>query len=135
MAMRIVKPDNAPPARVKAEKRPDYLAWLHTLPCAVTGGLGVEAAHLSYSAPRYGHYGRARGKKAPDRWALPLSPVQHRRQHGMNERDFWARTGINPHELALTLWGIYSDFDGYEATVRATSRILSGVAIATAKGE
>ncbi len=129
MAMRIVKPDNAPPARVKTEKRPDYLAWLHTLPCCVTGVYGVEAAHLSYAAPRYGHYGRANGKKAPDRWALPLSSAQHRRQHGMNEREFWETVGINPHELALTLWGIYCDFDEYDATVRASARIMSGVAV------
>lgn len=93
----------------KAAKSKDYLSFLHSLPCVVTGATTVQAAHVSFAAPRYGHYGRGRGTKAPDRFALPLSPEEHARQHSMNEAAYWASVGINPHILALTLWGLFTD--------------------------
>lgn len=61
------------------------------------------------AAPQYGHYGRGKGAKAPDRWALPLSPDEHARQHRIGEEAFWRRHGINPHALALTISGLWSD--------------------------
>lgn len=99
----------APVPKAKAAKSKGYLAFLHQLPCAVTGVRIVEAAHLSMAAPQYGHYGRGKSAKVADRWALPVSPEQHRRQHSMNEREYWNGVGINPHVLALTLWGLWSD--------------------------
>ena len=93
----------------KPAKSKDYLSFLHSLPCVVTGATTVQAAHVSFAAPRYGHYGRGRGTKAPDRFALPLSPEEHARQHSMNEAEYWAAVGINPHILALTLWGLFTD--------------------------
>lgn len=93
----------------KPTKSKGYLSFLHQLPCVVTGVHTVEAAHLSYAEPQYGHYGRGKGSKAPDRWALPLSPEQHRRQHSMNEQEYWQSVGINPHVLALSLFGLWSD--------------------------
>lgn len=127
--MRIVRPDTAfaDKTRRRAEKKPAYLAFIHTLPCCVTGRTGVQAAHLSFADPWYGHYGRARGTKAPDLFALPLSPEEHSKSHSMNEERYWLEIGINPHELALTLWGIWSNYDEYEATERATARILAGI--------
>lgn len=128
MAFRIQPQITELPPRRPA-KRKDYLAWLHTLPCVVTGQFVVQAAHVSFSAPWHGHYGRAKGTKAPDRFTLPLCIAEHARQHSMNERDYWDSVGINPHELANTLFGIFSDYDEYEATERAKSRILSGLAV------
>lgn len=131
MAMTIVK--SAPVAfpKQRPAKRKSYLTWLRTLPCCVTGLMGVEAAHVSYAAPFYGHYGRAKGTKAADRFALPLSPSEHRRQHAMNEEAYWTSAGINPHGLANTLFGIWSDYDEYEATERATARIMDGLSHST----
>lgn len=120
-------PDQTPKRR--PEKRSDYLSWLHTLPCCVTGRNDVEAAHLSSANPWYGHYGRGRGTKAPDRFALPLSKAEHNKQHSMGEAEYWASTGINPHELAVTLFGIHADYDGFEATQRAEARIRAGLAV------
>jgi hypothetical protein len=110
MASRIA-PSAAPqPQRKgKVEKQPDYLAFLHKLPCVSTGRTGVEAAHLSMANPDYGHYGRGKGTKAHDRWALPLCPEEHQRQHGMSERSYWDQIEINPHPLALTLWGLWTE--------------------------
>lgn len=129
MAFRIATTPFEPTPKKRPAKRKSYLAWLHSLPCVVTGRHGVEAAHVSFAAPLYGHYGRAKGTKAPDRFALPLSKAEHVRQHSMNEQIYWLSVGINPHELANTLFGIFSDYDEYEATDRATSRIISGLTV------
>lgn len=115
--------------KTKPKKNRDYLAFLHTLPCVVTGVHTVEAAHLSYPELQYGHYGRGKSSKAPDRWALPLSPEQHRRQHNMNEREYWRSVGINPHVLALTIHGLWSDM-GDDAQPFAAAIINQGLALA-----
>ena len=111
----------------RPEKRKDYLSWLHTLPCCISGQYGVEAAHTSTAEPFYGHWGRAKGTKAPDIFALPLSADMHRESHSGNEVEWWRGKGINPWVLALTLYAIYSMYDELEATDRATARIISGL--------
>jgi hypothetical protein len=88
-------------------KEKSYLVWLHDLPCIVTGRLGVEAAHISYPAPAYGKLGRAKGQKESDRWAVPLCAEEHRNQHSMGERTYWALQGIDPCLVALALHGAY----------------------------
>jgi hypothetical protein len=114
--MRIARPDTAfslQPKTAKARKDSGYLAWLHEVPCIVTGTLPVEAAHLSTANPKYGHMGRGKGQKAHDRWALPLSQDEHRLQHHQGEatywRERWVRLGIKPHFTALVLHGLYLD--------------------------
>jgi hypothetical protein len=130
MAFRIASIPREEPPRKRPAKRAGYIAWLHTLPCCVTGQAGVQAAHLSYASPWHGHYGRAKGTKAPDRFALPLCDAEHRRQHAMNEEAYWQGVGINPHELALTVFGLFNDYDEHEATKRASARIFAGLASA-----
>jgi hypothetical protein len=129
MAFRIANTNfDATPKR-KAMKNKDYLSFIHALPCCVTGAYGVEAAHLSSPALQLGHYGRGKSSKASDRWALPLSPAQHRIQHSMNEMEFWRRAGIDPHVLALTIFGLFSDM-GEEAEPFAAAIINQGLALA-----
>lgn len=98
-------PDPTP--KRKPTKSKNYLAFIHELPCCVTGRYGVEAAHLSFAMPRFGHYGRGKSSKVSDRWALPLCADEHRRQHSMSEEAYWF--GRAPHVLALTLFGLWSD--------------------------
>ena len=127
MAFQIKPREDTYFPKKKATKNKGYLAWLHELPCCVTGRYGVEAAHLSYANPMFAHYGRGRGTKSSDRWALPLSPEEHRKQHSMNEEEYWHQFPWSPHILALTIWGVYS-CDGDLATEIATSVIMSRVA-------
>lgn len=108
--------------KAKPKKAASYLAFLHLLPCVVTGRYGVQAAHVSFANPYYLHYGRGKGHKADDRWALPLSSEAHRAQHNHNERDWWASQGINPHELALILFGAWSAM-GDDAEPFCTAKI------------
>lgn len=128
MASRI-----APPSTVlsfpkqKAKKSGPYLDFIRRLPCATTGVMGVQAAHVSFSSPWHGHYGRGRGTKASDRWAVPLSPYEHAKQHSMNEAEYWAEKQICPHSLALTLYGLWNDLDEYEAIQFGSARIMQGI--------
>jgi hypothetical protein len=87
----------------KPVKDKPYLAWLHSLPCVVTGRMPVEAAHISYADARYGKLGRGKGTKESDWWAVPLHSEEHARQHTMNEREYWSRLGIDPCIVALAL--------------------------------
>lgn len=110
--MKIARPDTAfslQPKTAKARKDSGYLAWLHSVPCIVTGTLPVEAAHLSTANPKYGHMGRGKGQKSNDRWALPLSPEEHRKQHHLGEYSFWAHKRVDPYLTALVLHGLYLD--------------------------
>ena len=110
-ATRIVKPPRPVASKKTAPvKAPDYLAFIRTLPCIVTRTYPAEAAHLSGQNPAYGHFGRAKARKASDRWVLPLSNGAHRQQHNIgDEMKFWEMYGINPYVSALTLHGLWSD--------------------------
>lgn len=126
MAIQIAKSAPAYFPKRKPSKSASYLSWLRSLPCVITGRYGVEAAHVSFPAPNYAHYGRAKSSKASDRWALPLSADQHRAQHNMNEAEFWREAGIDPHIVAMVLWGLWSEM-GEDATEAATAVIMQGV--------
>ncbi len=100
----------SPMPNTRARKNGSYLAFIRSLPCAVSGSRSdIEAAHLSFACTPLGHYGRGKSSKSPDRWALPLSAESHRQQHSGNEELFWTRAGIDPHILALAIFGLWSD--------------------------
>lgn len=85
------------------EKDDAHLRWLRTLPCVITGERPVEAAHIRYGDPVYGKRETGRSEKPSDRFCVPLSAAKHREQHDMNEREFWARHGLDPLRIALAL--------------------------------
>lgn len=91
----------------KRVKEPDYLDFIRSLPCLVTRKEGVEAAHVSYAVPEYGKLGRGKGTKESDRWAVPLSPDEHRKQHTGDEREYWRSVGIDPCITAALLYAAY----------------------------
>jgi len=122
MAFRIAAMSPDPTPKKKATKSASYLSFIRLLPCVLTGQYGVEAAHLSMAAPRYGHYGRGKGSKVSDRWVLPLSQAKHARQHEIGEDLFWRSAGIDPHILALTIHGLWTDL-GDDAEPFATAII------------
>jgi hypothetical protein len=91
----------------KRIEKPAYLDFIRSLPCLVTRREGVEAAHVSYADPRAGKLGRGKASKESDCWAVPLSPEEHRRQHGMDEREYWRSVGIDPVPIAAFLHAAY----------------------------
>jgi hypothetical protein len=119
---RIVYPDETQRfgKTTKRVQKPGYLDFIRSLPCLVSGMIGVEAAHLSTANPEWGHLGRAKAAKAGDRWALPLTSKLHTEQHAGNELAFWRRHGINPYRAAVTIHGLWSDYgaDAHEHVVK-----------------
>ncbi len=95
--------------KTKPAKDSDYLAWLHKLPCCISGRTPVQAAHLSTTNVNWGHFGRGKSQKASDRFALPLHAHLHANQHAGNELDFWKRHGVNPYLSAVILHGMFCD--------------------------
>jgi hypothetical protein len=46
----------------------------------------------------------------------PLHPDLHVDQHRTNEASWWAMQGVDPHQIALILWGIWNEHKRDEAT-------------------
>ena len=95
----------------KRVERPNYLDWIRSLPCIVTGKSEVDAAHISFPSPSDGKLGRGLSRKESDRWTLPLCRDEHRRQSNMNEREYWHAVNIDPVRVCLALYGAYPDHE------------------------
>lgn len=109
--------------RRSKQKRPrvnadGHLKWVRTLPCLVTGQHGVEAAHIRFADPRYRKPAVGMAEKPDDKWVVPLSPAEHRRQHSMNEQAYWAEVGIDPVFVAMLLWNNTGDDEEGESIIR-----------------
>lgn len=116
------------PSRGKRRPRitdEQYLRWLRTLPCTLTGRRPVEAAHIRLANPIYGKRETGKSEKPSDRWALPLCADKHREQHGENERLFWLRHGVDPCQVAAALWASEMDDEAAEVILRAARETAS----------
>ncbi len=81
-----------------------YLDWLREQPCAVTGYSGpCDPAHTFKSTG-----GGGIGLKSTDKFALPLSPPQHRIQSEMPEMKYWRDALINSPLLRNRMITCYS---------------------------
>jgi len=131
MAFRLPSnPDAFSVPKKRPEKRKHYLRFIHELPCCISGNMGVQAAHVSFADPWYGAYGRGKGAKVSDRFALPLSAELHELQHSGklgSEQDFWIKHNVSPHSLANTLFCIYQDYEESDAVRFAAARIMQGL--------
>lgn len=101
----------------KRERDKDYLAWLHELPCCVTGVTnGVIAHHITIDRGRM-------GVKSDDSLALPLLHELHDQHpgalHVIGERRFWNQHGINPFLLAFSLHISYTEYNKNHAFAKA----------------
>jgi len=80
------------------------------MPCAAcqTRGGGVDAHHITYAGLN------ALSKKVSDEFTVPLCRGCHNRlhTHPFGERDYWLGVGIDPLELAQTLWEKTNQIDG-----------------------
>ena len=98
----------APRSRTN-KKRPrnlPYMLWIKTLPCAVCGRTGSEAAH---TGPR------GLGQKSPDESCIPLCPEHHRTGgdaiHVLGPRTFESAHGFVVAELVEQLNRAWSLLD------------------------
>ena len=120
----------------KGKKRPrehdkGHLAWLSTLPCVITGRRPVHVAHIRYADRTYGKAATGMGEKPSDKWCVPLLAELHlngpNAQHNGNERLFWARYGLDPLRIALSLYVNTGD-DEQAAVIIAESVALARAA-------
>ena len=93
------------------QKSKPYLEWLHELPCVITGRSPVEACHVRFGAFAYGKRETGTAEKPDDIWCLPMSPVCHRTQHSVGERQFWQEHSINPLAVCALLFVHYTRGD------------------------
>jgi hypothetical protein len=107
---------------VKASR--DHLAWIHELPCLITGKSPVEAAHISYASKLWGKADRGMGRKADDRWVVPLSTTAHQEQTAMGERLFWKKYGLDPLVIASRLWEVSGDTKAGKAVVQDARSVM-----------
>lgn len=108
MAFRI-KSQRPIPVKAKPVQEAGYFEFIKTLPCVITGMSPVDPAHLSSASRKYGHAGRGKGQRAHSRWLLPLCRLEHDQQHRFKggEMKYWKARGVNPHVLALALYGAW----------------------------
>ncbi len=68
----------------------------------------AEPAHLRMANLAIGKEAAGKHEKPHDKFTVPLCPYHHRIgidcQHNSNESEWWARTGLNPWEIAAGLW-------------------------------
>jgi hypothetical protein len=111
MASQVNRPSTAfsLDGRRSRQKQPrkhsgSHLAWLRTLPSLVPGSGAIEAAHIRFQDRRYFKPAVGMGEKPDDKWCVPLAAEQHRKQHSMNEQDYWRDAGVDAVMVAALLW-------------------------------
>jgi len=101
-----------PKPKPEFRRRVQHLAFIRLLPCVACGKAAPsEAAHV-----RTGTDGSV-GRKPGDRYAVPLCPTCHAKQHRVGELTFWSALRIDPVNVALRLWTMSADVKAGERTV------------------
>jgi len=121
-AFQIPRPATAFALSTGKKKRPrihddNYLDFIRGLPSCLTGERPVDAAHVRYGDLAYAKRETGAGEKPDDMWTLPLTRRQHEQQHGMDERQFWARHGIDPLALCTKLFACNQDYERAELVI------------------
>lgn len=96
-----------------------HLARVRQWPCLVClNDIETEAAHIRYADECRGKRWCGKSEKPDDRWTVPMCGNCHRRQHTMNEREFWELAGIDPLDIAAQLYAA-PDHETGERIIRA----------------
>ena len=118
-----IRRDLAPPP--KREPRPGdskaHTRWLKTLPCVVCGLPADDPHHLLGNLDGLP---KGMGRRAEDRWAVPLCRRDHNAAHAAGDDEAWfASLGIEARSLASALWRSSGDDQAGERIVfRARQR-------------
>lgn len=121
---RSTKPIRARRPGRSADKRPGmspaHLRLIRQLPCCVTGLPGPNDPHHLKAGLVHE---RGVGRKATDRWAVPLCREKHEEVERVGSRNEWAwfkKHGIeDPLELAAALWRNTGDLDRMVRVIEA----------------
>lgn len=109
---RIKKKDKPSSAEKREGNCKKHLALIRQLPCAITGRPGPSDPHHLREGVAHE---RGIGRKATDRWTVPLCRQLHDEAHRVGSRQEWdwfRKRGIDdPLELAAALWRNTGDLD------------------------
>jgi hypothetical protein len=85
-------------AKRNRDKR--HLRFVASQPCLLCQSSPSDPHHLRFAQPR------GLGMKVSDEFTVPLCRTHHRQLHQSgNEKAWWHDMGIDPMEIAKTLWG------------------------------
>lgn len=119
---RIARKNNPSSAEKREGNCKKHLALVRQLPCCVTGKRPVDCHHLKEGLA----HERGIGRKATDRWAVPLVRFKHEELERLASTQEWAwfrKHGIeDPLELAAALWRNTGDLERMERVLRAHMR-------------
>lgn len=107
------------PGKIRARKSPrerregmsrEHLELIRKLPCCITGRVpGGEVHHLKSETKE-----RGMGLRSTDKWGIPMSHAAHMEVEAVgtrNEKAWFLARGIDPHELARSLWASTGNLD------------------------
>jgi hypothetical protein len=87
-------------AKPTRHRNKEHLRFVAKQPCLVCGRKQSDPHHLGFMQPR------ALGRKVSDEFVVPLCRIHHREVHRTgDERAWWKQAGIDPIDVARTLWG------------------------------
>lgn len=97
-----------------------HLDFIRQLPClCCLNNICTEAAHVRFSDARAAKVNPGVGRKPDDKWTVPLCGDHHRKQHSMDEDEFWSHEGIDPIFVAMALYLNSGDTEAGEQIIRA----------------
>lgn len=96
-----------------------HLAFIRKLPSVISGREGCEACHIRYGDPVYRKKHTGMAQKPDDCWTLPMTPDEHRSQHGGNEQEWWVEHGIDPLHLSQAIYAVTGNRDAAIKIIRA----------------
>jgi hypothetical protein len=86
-------------AKPRRHRNKEHLRFVAKKPCLVCGRKHSDPHHLGFMQPR------ALGRKVSDEFVVPLCRIHHRQVHRAgDERAWWKKAGIDPIDIARTLW-------------------------------
>lgn len=108
-----------------------HLAALRKCPCIVT--LTVPAGEVHHLKSLGAGKERGVGRRASDRWGVPLSRKSHNAVEAVgsrNELRWFAENGVaDPHELAAALWAVRPS-SGSGKAIKAATEAMTRIIIA-----
>ncbi len=88
----------------------NHLGFIRRLPCLACGSQSmIQAAHIRYGEPRLGKRRTGMSEKPDDKYTVPLRSDDRADQHRENEREWWRAKGIDPVQVAQSLWACTGD--------------------------
>lgn len=114
----------------------NHLAAMRQCPCIVT--LKMPAGEVHHLKSLGAGKERGVGRRASDRWGVPLSRIPHEgveRVGSRNEVSWFAANGVSePHELAAALWAVRPS-DGSAKAMKMAVEAMTRIIVAHHKGQ